>query len=113
MPQKMLLCFSNISAKILGHIQAKAFVLAVKFGTFFPYAADIKSIKNSAQKLLCFGTKSVGEIDPWCLIVAPIDIYDIGICSQEQAITSQCPKNEPHFLAICYLADSHRIVNKS
>jgi hypothetical protein len=80
MPQKMLLCFSSISAKILVHIQAEAFVLATKFGTFFPYAADIKSIKNSAQKLLCFGTKSVGEIDPWCLIVAPIiDIEDANI----------------------------------
>jgi hypothetical protein len=65
MVQKMLFCFTNISAEILLHIFrlhffAPSALLWCLFAKWLPFK---KHLKLSAQKLLCFGAKSVGEID--------------------------------------------------
>jgi hypothetical protein len=43
-----------------------------------PNAAPIKSIKKSAQKLLCFSTKNVGENDPEGFLVLGNDVASMG-----------------------------------
>jgi hypothetical protein len=61
----MLFCFTNISAEIVLHILdynvcTKHHILA----QFCQCCYHKKHQKLSAQKLLCFSTKNVSEIDP-------------------------------------------------
>jgi hypothetical protein len=59
MVQKMVVCFTNLSAEILLHVLGySCWPGAPYFGAFLPYAIANKTRqKLSAQKLLCFGTK--------------------------------------------------------
>jgi hypothetical protein len=59
MVQKMVVCFTNLSAEILQHVLGySCWPGAPNFGAFLPHANAIKMHqKLSAQKLLCFGTK--------------------------------------------------------
>ena len=65
MLQKILVCFTNISAKILMQIIGYSFCFEHHIWThFYLMLLPLKASKFSAQKLLCFGAKNFGEIDP-------------------------------------------------
>jgi hypothetical protein len=65
MAQKMLFCFTKTSAEILLHLLGYNFMCPIAyFNTLLPIAVAIKRHKKlSSQKLFCFGTKNVNEID--------------------------------------------------
>jgi len=54
MLQKILVCFTNISAKILMQILGYSFCA---WSHFYLMLFPLKASKFSAQKLLCFGAK--------------------------------------------------------
>jgi hypothetical protein len=66
MAQKRQLCFTNISDEISWHILAQLLSRSPYFGTILPNAVAINFHKLSVQKLLCFGSKNVGETDIGC-----------------------------------------------
>jgi hypothetical protein len=64
MAQKMLFCFTNISAEIVAtYFRLQLLCGAPYFGTFLPNANASKHPKLLAQKLVCHVTKYVGEIN--------------------------------------------------
>jgi hypothetical protein len=66
MPQKMLICFTDISAEILLHILGYSFCTECHILAHFfaECSCHEKHRKLSAEILICFGAKNVGEIDP-------------------------------------------------
>jgi hypothetical protein len=63
--QNMLFCLTNISAKILLLVLGYSFCIAWHIlARVCQMLLPLKASKIYAQKLVCFGTKNVGVIDP-------------------------------------------------